>query len=198
MSAQLKRQLSRKQRRRKYFLDFGKSQFIGEEKRTLTQATKMFIFYSFVIFILLSQGESRITSENRCIPLRRCESVQWLITNLARLPSDKRSTVVRQISRMQCGINEQSEILIFCPTTISDNFLSQSDIEERGGGAFSQRSGPSDCIGSVKVSPFYSMVVYSDHCRAVFTYRQGRHLPWAPMCLKIAFYTTLGYQKIKE
>ena len=103
-----------------------------------------------VFFLALMSSSAFGNSDSRCIPLRRCESVQWLIVNLSRLSADKRSTVVRQINRMQCGMNEQSEMLILCPKTISNSLI--EDQEERG--VFGSRNNLNDCIGSIKVKYF--------------------------------------------
>ncbi len=122
-----------------------------------------FIFYFLIITSLVSTSSTSSTSgnsESRCVPLRRCESVEWLITNLARLSFERRSTVVRQINRMQCGINDQSEMLILCPKTISDNLIENQ--EERL--VFGSRNSWSDCAGSVKVklfSFFYQKFAFS-------------------------------------
>jgi hypothetical protein len=119
-----------------------------------------FIFYFLIITSLVSTSSTSGNSESRCVPLRRCESVQWLITNLARLSFERRSTVVRQINRMQCGINDQSEMLILCPKTISDSVIENQ--EERL--VFGSRNSWSECAGSVKVklfSFFYQKFAFS-------------------------------------
>ena len=116
-----------------------------------------FIFACVVLLVTVtsSSGNSGISGNSgnsRCVSVKRCESVQWLINNLSRLPSDKRSSVVERISQLHCGINELSEMMVMCPRTISDNLVG-GDQDQRN--VFGSRSSVSGCIGSVKVSSFF-------------------------------------------
>ena len=112
-----------------------------------------FFFCCLVVLVTSSAGNSGNSGGggggSRCVPLKRCESIQWLINNLSRLPSDKRPSVVQRISQLQCGLNELSEMMVMCPKTISDNLLS-GDQDQRA--VFGSRTSFSNCIGSVKVS----------------------------------------------
>ena len=108
----------------------------------------------FIVTLLIGLSQA----QSRCVPLRRCESVQWLIRHLDQLPADKRSSTVLEINRMQCGITERSEMKVFCPNTVTDEL---ENLQVRMGGVFNQRSSIStDCVGSLKVTEIFCYFIY--------------------------------------